>query len=247
MKSAFFTFLAFALPAVLVGGLLYMFLEGLYRLFDDWRLGRELRELRTQADQHRRLEPRPLVLPTDPLAAFEDRPPPPESQGLATFPLDADFRPAVMRSRGAATPTAFMEPESSAESEIVDEPPEAAVVRGSPTPHQPRPQASPTPTTEALDSTQVSDPAPTRTASLLPPPQDEGTSQRPEDLPSLGGVGDPRTSGAVKPESNTTPEVVDEPVDVAEPPADHESVAQADSASEATDIDAEDWSQRTVD
>ena len=98
MKQLFFTFLAIALPVIAFGGVIYMFLHGLYRLFDDWRLARELNDLRRESELRRRENPAPKRSVVDPLAAFDDRPPVREPEGIATLPLDPDWSPYSPRS-----------------------------------------------------------------------------------------------------------------------------------------------------
>jgi hypothetical protein len=102
MKEVFFTFLAISLPLLAVGGVVYMFLHGLYRLVDDWRLGRELRQLRQETARHHHHPPATSTPVFDPLAAFDDQPPPPEPEGLITFPLDPDWELPTTRRDGGS-------------------------------------------------------------------------------------------------------------------------------------------------
>ena len=54
MKQVFFFFLAVALPIlVLGGGLFYLVWHSAYRLYDDWRLNKELDEIRAESAARR--------------------------------------------------------------------------------------------------------------------------------------------------------------------------------------------------
>ncbi len=89
MKEVFFTFVAISLPLLALGGVIYMLLHGLYTVYGDWRLRRELQQLKADAKQLRRDHP-PKSPPKDfdPLIAFSDEPPRAESKGLLTIPLE---------------------------------------------------------------------------------------------------------------------------------------------------------------
>ena len=89
MKDVFFTLLAISLFLVAFGGVVYLFLHGLYRVLADWQLSRELRDLKAAAEDWRKQQPDKLNAPPfDPSVAFSDRPAPVESKGIMVFPLE---------------------------------------------------------------------------------------------------------------------------------------------------------------
>jgi hypothetical protein len=95
MKQSFFTLLAIAIPVIILGGVVYMFLHGLYRMIMDWRLDRELHQLRIETVKRARQPARQDGASYDPLSVFDDRPPVPESPGIATLPLDTNWQPPI--------------------------------------------------------------------------------------------------------------------------------------------------------
>jgi hypothetical protein len=188
MKEVFFTFLAISLPIVAVGGLAYMFLHGLYRVIDDWRLSRELRQLRQETAGR---QPHPLERPVselDLVAAFDDRPRPPEPRGIATFPLDPDWDVAPTSSRAAdAVDDAFQPADSqvaktaTATSPIVR--PELAEHREPEPTHEDRLAAAvdtPPPQPSRRDWAPIDAPAPHSQDAPVPPLDD---TQRPPPSP----------------------------------------------------------------
>lgn len=95
MKEVFFTFLALSIPIVIVGGLVYLFLRGLYMVYADWQLGRELEQLRQEVAE-RRHSPQLSrdvmnVAPISEALKAEGRKT--ESQGIYTMPLDGESDP----------------------------------------------------------------------------------------------------------------------------------------------------------
>jgi hypothetical protein len=54
MKQFFFTFVAVAIPLVLVGVVVYMFCHGIYTVIRDWQTGRELKQIRVEWEARQR-------------------------------------------------------------------------------------------------------------------------------------------------------------------------------------------------
>jgi hypothetical protein len=54
MKEIFFKGVAVAIPVLLVGGLVYMMFHGVYSLYSDWQLKKELEEIRRDSIGRRR-------------------------------------------------------------------------------------------------------------------------------------------------------------------------------------------------
>ncbi len=195
MKQIFFTSLAIAIPVIAFGGVVYMFFLGLYRLFDDWRLGRELRQLRNEAAQ-RRSEHANRVSPSfDPLSAFDDQPPPQERTGIAVLPLDPAWPPVGPR----ATDT-------SAELQATQEP----ALR------EPAPDTS-------SDSSPVprTDVAETLTSPSEPPPSDpttvsESTESAESTTPPLEDVYEDESMLATDAPAGAAPDTASSPADLTE-------------------------------
>ena len=103
MKDIFFTFAPMGIALIVIIGLLYMLIHGIYSVLADWQLGRELNRIRKEARQRpvgeRQGETQVAV---DPLVAFDDEPGLPESQGIFTIPL-GDWTPPPVT--GSSTPT----------------------------------------------------------------------------------------------------------------------------------------------
>ncbi len=90
MKEVFFTLLALSIPIVVVGALVFLFLRGLYLVYADWKLGRELDQLR-QDSAARRLNPqatRDVMHATPITETLKAEGRKSEWQGIYTVPLD---------------------------------------------------------------------------------------------------------------------------------------------------------------
>lgn len=57
MKEVFFKGIAIAVPLLLVAGLVYLIFHGLYSLYSDMQLKKELEQIRRESAERRRLRP----------------------------------------------------------------------------------------------------------------------------------------------------------------------------------------------
>jgi hypothetical protein len=123
-----------------------MFLHGMYRLAEEWRLDRELRKLRDDALRRRQQQPLSQSPAYDPLTAFDDRPATPEPLGLAVLPLDSDWSPAPVSMSDATSDSTLDSPATPVDDklEAIWEPRAEPVVEPSAPPEAP-PEAPPSP------------------------------------------------------------------------------------------------------
>ena len=61
MKEVFFTGAIFGIAFFAIGGVLYLFLHGLYTILGDWKLRRELNDLRRASEERRKSSPAPTT------------------------------------------------------------------------------------------------------------------------------------------------------------------------------------------
>ena len=59
MKEVFFTGAIFGIAFFAIGGVLYLFIHGLYTILGDWKLHRELKNLRRASHERRKDAPAP--------------------------------------------------------------------------------------------------------------------------------------------------------------------------------------------
>ena len=61
MKEVFFTGAIFGIAFFAIGGVLYLFIHGLYTILGDWKLRRELNDLRRASEERRKSSPAPMT------------------------------------------------------------------------------------------------------------------------------------------------------------------------------------------
>lgn len=89
MKELFFTIIALSIPLLLLGGVVYLFLRGLYSIYADWRLGQELEELSRESEERRRERADLWTSSSAPIRdALEHESQPVESKGILVMPID---------------------------------------------------------------------------------------------------------------------------------------------------------------
>ena len=83
MKEVFFTGAIFGIAFFAIGGVLYLFIHGLYTILGDWNLRRELNDIRRESDERRKSSP----VPASPSRSLNDLTATEQSVGAEESPL----------------------------------------------------------------------------------------------------------------------------------------------------------------